>query len=293
METEMKEKSVVKTRNMNDILFPVEKVSTELITQMPANSNCEYSIIVNPFGEDSKRHVSFCSERYELVPLASFLPAIRQILIDRNLKFTEKYTMHDHAVFNCEFVIEDSDFYVGDNPNDKLLMRINVAHSYNGLQQYAIDMGTAFRKKCENGLWITVMDSEKYGLSIRGKHTAKIKQSIIYLNEKLESVLDNDVKAKFKETFDPLYNHWVTDWEKRLEVILEKAGIGKSKGNVEHITNIINNESIDLYGGRVNDWLIYNGINNLIFDNTKYVKINADRVKQDNKVLKAIQATIN
>jgi hypothetical protein len=293
METEMNEKSVVKTRNMNDILFPVEKVSTELITNMPANSNCEYSIIVNPFGEDSKRHVSFCSERYELVPLASFLPAIRQILIDKGLKFTEKYTMHDYSVFNCEFVIEDTDFYIGDTPADKLLMRINVAHSYNGQQQYGIDMGTAFRKKCTNGLWLTVMDSVKYGLSIRGKHTAKINKSLYALTEKLELVLNNDVKAKFKETFNPLYDHWVANWEDRLLEVLTTAGIGTKKTNIEHISNIIKSESLDLYGGRVNDWLIYNGVNNFIFDNDKNVKINADRVKLDNKVLQAIQTTIN
>jgi len=285
--------NIVTTNDLKDLLFPVEKIKTEFITEMPANSNCEYTILAKPEKDKSKIQLATCSERYELVPVAEFAPTIRQIIINHKYKFTEKYTIRDNAVFYGEIVITDKDFYIGDNPNDTLQMKIMWAHSYNGMETYELNMGTFNRVKCSNGLWMTIFDTKKYGLSIKGKHTAKIQYSLEALTNKLEEVLKGDVKKKIKETFTPLYDHWVENWEDRLKEVLQKSNIGSQAANVEHISNIIRSESSELYGGRVNDWLIYNGINNFLFDDKKNVKLNSARVMLDNKVLQTIQATIN
>jgi hypothetical protein len=282
--------NIILTTDLNEIMQPVEKVDSELITNIPANSEYKNFILVGEPG--SKKVVNSCSDRYELVPLNEFAPAIRQIIIDKGLNFTEKYKMVNNAVFYGEIIIKDSDFYIGDNSNDKLQMKLMWSHSYNGLEQYELSLGTFQRVLCTNGLWMNVFDTKKYGLSITGKHTVKIQQSLSQLQTKLETVLNGDVKEKFKETFTPLYEHWVSDMDDRLLEVLKAAKIGTIKNNIEIIKNTIRDESNILYGGKVNDWLIYNGINKFLFDDNNNVALNSSRRKIDNKVLEKLLATV-
>jgi len=286
----MAKANIITTSDLNELMLPVEKVESELVTGMPANSDYSHLILVGTPG--NKKVVNACSDRYELVPVGEFAPAIRQIVINKGLNFTEKYTMRDNAVFYGEIIIKDKDFYIGDNKDDKLQMRISWSHSYNGLESYDLNLGTFHRVLCTNGLWMNVFDTKKYGLSIKGKHTIKIQQSLQQLNGKLERVLDGDVKEKIRETFNPLYEHWISDLDHRLEEVLTASGIGTKQSNIDHITEIIRAESNELYNGKINDWLIYNGINNFLFDNDKNVALNSKRVLTDNKVLKTLLETV-
>ncbi len=286
----MSKSTIITTSNLDDLMFPVEKVETEIVTGMPANSDYSHMILVGEQG--SKKVVNACSDRYELVPVADFAPAIRQIIIDKGMDFEEKYKMINDSVFYGEIIIKDDQFYIGDNKNDELQMKLYWSHSYNGLEQYELNLGTVQRVLCTNGLWMNVFDTKKYGLSITGKHTIKIQHSLQQLTNKLESVLKGDVKEKFTETFTPLYENWVSNPEDRLKEVLESVKIGTTKNNIEIITNTIRNESAELYGGKVNDWLIYNAINKFLFDDSQNVALNSNRRKTDNKVLATLLQTV-
>jgi len=282
--------TVITTDNVNNLLFPVEKVDTEIVTGMPANSDYSHLILVGEQG--SKKIVNACSKRYELVPISDFAPQIREIIMSKGLEFEENYTMRDHAVFTGELIIKDTDFYIGDNPEDTLNMRVQWMTSYNGLVNYEMNVGTFYRYLCENGLWMTGYDTKKYGLSITGRHTIKIQDSLRLLEQKLNYVLSSDVKEKYKETMRPLYEHWIENIDERVTEVLKIAGIGATKNNIEIINGTLQEESNILYDGKINDWLVYNAVNKFLFDNTNNVMLEPKRRATDNKVLTHLLQTV-
>ena len=273
---------IIETSNLQDVMFPVRKVETELTTGMVANSDYSHTIIATtPQGD---KHVNFCSDTYELVPVSDFAPSIRQIVMNAGLEFTENYRMINNAVIYGELIIKDKRYYVG-KPEDYLQMRITWSHSYNGLEQYELNMGTFKRYKCTNGLWMTKFDTETYGLVIVGKHTQKIRTSLQSLQNKLQYVLENDVMRKAVETYQPLYDNWVGNWEDRVLEVMKVASIGTTKNNLDKVNDRIRLEASDLYGGEVNDWLIYNGINYFLFNDDNNSAFEHKRRAKDQKVL--------
>ncbi len=286
----MSKASIITTDNLQELLFPVEKVETELVTGMKANSDYSHMVLVGEQG--SKKIVNACSNRYELVPVSAFAPQVRDIILNKGLQFTEKYTNINDAVFYGEIIIKDTDFYIGDNKDDVLNMRLQWMTSYNGLVNYEMNLGTFYRYLCENGLWMTGYDTKKYGLSIQGRHTEKINKSLMLLKEKLEYVLSQDVREKYIETVQPLYDHWIKDYDKRLKEVLKVAGIGDTKANMLQLTETLKDESNVLYGGKINDWLIYNAVNKFLFDNDNNVALETKRRAKDNKVFEYLLQTV-
>ncbi len=112
------------------------------------------------------------------------------------------------------------------------------------------------------------------------------------LKEKLEYVLSQDVREKYIETVQPLYDHWIKDYDKRLKEVLKVAGIGDTKANMLQLTETLKDESNVLYGGKINDWLIYNAVNKFLFDNDNNVALETKRRAKDNKVFEYLLQTV-
>lgn len=290
----MKAKSnIVSTKDLNELLFKVEKIPTIELTGIESNS--EYNNTVVGLIGGTKKHLNFCSDRYALVPVETFAPQIRRIILAKGLNFTEHYTMVNNSVFYGEIIIEDKNYFIG-SQNDPLKMRIHWSHSYNGLEQYDLNMGTFYRVLCSNGLWINKLDTTTYGLALTGRHTEKINESLHSLEIKLEDVLTNNVMGRMAEMFQPMYKNWFSNWNDVLIDVMKIAEIGTTKNNIAAITNIIANESKELAergdnsykGGKVNSWLIYNGINSFIFNYDNNIALESKRRLIDQKVLKAL-----
>jgi hypothetical protein len=267
------------TKNINDLLFKVEKVE---VTEYPTISDFGYQIFGYPNGV--KTLLNCCSERYRLIPNVDIIPNVLQVLDKTGLKYSVSYRMIDYSVFYVDIIISDDRYYIG-TKQDKLQMKISIAHSYNNSEKYHISMGTFHRVKCTNGLWMTKYDTEKYGLNIIGKHTEKINESLHMFENKLNFVLTNDVFQKCLESFQPLFDNWVEKWTDRVEEVMKVAAIGTTANNVNHVASQIRKEASELYNGKVNDWLIYNGVNHLLFDDNSNVALDAARKVKDSKVL--------
>ena len=76
----------------------------------------------------------------------------------------------------------------------------------------------------------------------------------------------------YKQNFDILGGQWVENPLQRITEVLEFAKIPEKKA--EQVLLTVRNESAKLYDGKVNDWLIYNGVNQLIHkgDNKKVLE---------------------
>jgi hypothetical protein len=270
---------------LQDLLFNVE------MRDNPRNTNPEYSKVVTGIIDGKEIDLNYCSPRYELVPNDEIFPVIRQILILHGIEFSENYYMLNNARFYGEFIIEDQRFAYRMNGSQGDIIKpvIRVQHSYNGLTKYAISFGY-FRLVCSNGLVIPVEDMKEYNMYVTGKHTASIKRSLEKLENTITYFAENaaQITASITAKYDQLTGNMVENIEDRIKEVLNAANITAVENNkfntVEYIKNRINGE-IDLYGGQVNDWLVYNGINQYIHDDELNKKTPEARYNLDSKVL--------
>ena len=272
---------IKKTTNLDDILFPVRLEKTENLFGMPANSDYSHAVVATIDGQDKILNV--CSDRYELVPNSNIFPVIENELNKRGVNFTAKYKSTNNAIFNVSYILEDDSFKIGNN-NDQIKPRFEVTHSYNGLAKYQIVLGY-YRLVCSNGLVIPVEGKEETNLMITGKHTQKILDSIGELFDMIPNFLEKN--GSFIKKYEVLYDTKVSNWVDRVETVMNATGIKKGKDDV---MATIRTEMAKLDETVCNDWLIYNGINNLIFDDSKNVKSETVRRELDKKVLTEIMA---
>lgn len=276
---------------LNDLLFPVEVRNEDL----PSNSEYSKRIVGSINGSDYL--LNQCSPRYELVKNVNIFPNIETILDNAGIDYTVKYKHIDHVRFYGDYVIEDSRFtYNMNGTSDSIKPIIYVQHSYNGMTNYKIVFGY-YRLVCENGLTIPIEEMKDYNLSIVGKHTEMIKKSFEKLNEMLVNFVDNkeQITRNITSKYERLGGVWVANPEDRIIEVLEASKIGnvnnKNFSTVDEILTTIRTES-NLqglgYNGKVNDWLIYNAINQYINNDSLNIKSPEKRREIDTKVLETM-----
>lgn len=254
----MKAKNLPK-HPMKDLLFPVEKaLISDKFPKLETISSTEYGIFATVNGKEIL--LNTCSKTYELVPNATIFPVIEKMLNDARIKFEVSYGMYDFSRFYADFTIKTGGVSVG-NREDQIFPVLRVEHSYNGLWKYKLTFGY-FRMICTNGLVVPVEGKEEQNFTITGKHTAKIVASLATLMEKVKYFTKNN--KRFSEKFIEVAERWVEKWEDRVEAVIEATGVGKR--GFDQIKAQIEKEAKELNKGKVNDWLIYNGINYHIFN---------------------------
>ena len=272
---------------LNDLIFPVE------FRDNPRNTNREYSKVVVGIINGEEVDLNYCSPIYQLVPNADIFPKVEEIFRRNNIAFSVEYSHTENARFYGYYTIEDPRFhYKMAGTNDVIKFKFNFQHSYNGLTKY---MGTAgfYRLVCSNGLVIPVKEMKKYNLQLTGKHT----QSILHSIEEFQTLLLNvvadlgTIKTAIVSRYEELGGRMVTKVEDRITEVLNGSKIilvdTKSFNTVADIVNRISVEANDPqlgYGGKVNDWLIYNGINQYLYDE-RYITAPEKRRETDSKVL--------
>lgn len=287
MAKEKKIKEGAKIVTLNDLLFPVELIDN------PNRTNSEYSkIVVGTLsdGGDPQICLNYCSPRYELIPNADIFPKIEETLNNNNISYTAEYSHINNVRFYVNYRITDERYgykMLNSNGGDKIQPILNVQHSYNGLTKYKITFGY-FRLVCTNGLTIPVKEMKDFNLSISGKHTETIKHSFLKLDEMLKYFSENCLQITLAITskYESLAGKMVVNVEDRIKEVLNAVKINavetKNLNTVDFITEKINNET-HLYNGKVNDWLIYNSINQYIFNDS--INIAAPEKRQENDSL--------
>lgn len=294
---------------IDDLCFPVELHSN------PRRTNSEYSMVVTGIiksfepseeieiveegveeveVEGVEVDLNYCSPRYALIPNKSLFPNIEKVLGENNVEYTVEYKHIDHVRFYAQYTITDKRFsYVMAGTSDVIQPMITVQHSYNGLTKYKIIFGY-FRLVCTNGMTIPVAEMKKFNLVIEGKHTEIILKSVELLDEKLKFFVANAdvIKREITAQYERLALNWIDDVKARIEEVLEAAKIiAVSHSKFNTIDDIYNRIMVEAdkpnlgYNGRVNDWLIYNGINQYLNDDSRNIAVPEKRMEVDSKVL--------
>ena len=297
METIKKVKTGAVICGIDDILFPVEVRDEEMA------SNKEYCkrIVGQINGGDFL--LNQCSNIYKLISNADIFPNIEAVLEANGIEYTVEYSHINHVRFYADYKITDSRYgYTMKGTNDKIMPMLRVQHSYNGLTKYRILFGF-FRMVCTNGLTVAVEEMKRFNLVIVGKHTEAIKNSFSKLNEMLIYFGANAhiISGAITQKYEKLGGVWVTNPEDRLREVLEASNIIVVENNNFNTLNDImgrvkaeaNGEvNYDMgYNGRINNWLIYNGINQYLNDNSRNIATPEVRIEKDSKVLEYMLAT--
>ena len=294
---EKKPNGLTECADLSEILFDVQMIDN------PRRANREYSKVVVATLPDGLLDVNYCSPRYELVPNASIFPKIVAILIHHGIEFNVTYFHDDHARFYADFQITDSRYtYKMKGSNDFICPMLRVQHSYNGMTKYRIIFGY-FRLVCSNGLVIGIEEMKNFNLCLTGKHTSSILGSLRRLNDLME-VFATDAKEltqTLTSKYEKLAESVVTNVKDRVNEVLKVGkviAVENSKFNT--VNNIvdrimaeangdktvkINGEDKTLgYNGKVTDWLIYNGVNQYINDNSLNIAAPEKRMESDSKI---------
>lgn len=238
--------------------------------------------------------LNYCSPIYELVPNSDIFPKVVDILERHNIKYSAEFSHTNHARFYGNFTIEDERFsYKMKGTNDVVKFRWNFQHSYNGLTKYKGIAGY-YRLVCSNGLTIPVAEMEQYNLCLQGKHTSSILNSLQAFEAIIVNVINDfgKVTGSILNKYEKLGGSWIANINERVEAVLNATKIkmvDNSKFNtLNDITQRImaeaNNPTLG-YNGKVNDWLIYNGINAYIYDDNRTITAPEIRREADSKVL--------
>jgi len=284
-------KSFLIETNLDYLLFPVE------LRNNPRKTNREYSKVVTGIIDGNEIDLNYCSPVYELVPNSEIFPKIEKIFRSKGIDFIVNYYHINHVRFYAKYVIKRFEYRVK-GTNDIINFSFDFQHSYNGLTKYKGVAGY-YRLVCNNGLTIPVEEMYKYNLSIEGKHTMSIVRSLQQFDALFEQLINNfdTVNKAITDKYERLGGIWVSKPEDRIKEVLKAVNITaveNSKFNtVQNILDRINKEANINglgYNGKVNDWLIYNGINQYINDNSLNIAVPEKRRDTDTKVLEFMLA---
>jgi hypothetical protein len=275
---------------IQSICFPVKKVlSVDVNPAFKYTTENKNTIIADINNEKHVLHS--CSDRYELVQNSEFLPELYDVLGNKfgkeNLKFSVRN--FQNCAFEFNFVVTSNDFYIGGNPNDKLNFKISGVNSYNGKQNYNFKFGNeVYRQICSNGLHAWVLNEL---FAVKGKHTEKIRKNLVLFSSELDNALQNNIFEKIAKSFEPMINNEVGNWKDVVKTTVKAAGLNTQESYVQNIFDIIENESKAHYNGIVNTWLLYNGINQNLFESNKKATQQALETK-DKKVYELLTADL-
>lgn len=273
---------------VEDLCFPVSIIN-ELM-----DSNKEYSKRVVGIIDGKEKLLNQCSNIYELVGNERIFPNIEQILFNNAIDFNVTYKQINNVRFYADYRIIDSRFaYKMNGTNDLINPMIRVQHSYNGLTKYRIVFGY-FRVVCSNGMTIALEEMKEFNLSIEGKHTEIILNSLKMLNGKLNFFVANAdiITSKITAQYEKLARKTVDNPTERIEEVLKAAKIiAVDNAKFNTVNDILARIEAEAnmpnlgYGGKINNFLLYNGINQYLNDDSNNIQAPEKRMDVDSKVL--------
>ena len=274
-------------KKIEAIMFPVSKIETTEILPLGFVTTSQNSHAIVGEINGIKRLINVCSNRYELVPNNQVFTPIIERLESEGIEYEISVDHRDFRKFYLDINFKKHALTVGKN-NDIIFPKVRITHSYDGTLKYGFNFGW-FRLVCSNGLSVPYADSKHENLNVTGKHTAGIRENLSLFFSKLDFFLTN--AGLIKKSFEQLTDRAISNPADRIEEVLRATKfITKSemtirdKSLIDYVINVGKQEqaALDI---PFTDWLVYNGINRLINDDSLNSLHPEFRDKEDSKVL--------
>lgn len=263
----------------SEICFKVEKSENPSIANGFATTT-ENSHAIIGYPNDVKTELHNCAERYQLVTNYEIFSELERLFTINPKTKDYEVTIHNrgNVMFAVDFVFPQYKALI--KKVDEVVAGFTVRNSYNGKWSFSGYLNT-YREICSNGLW-----GMSQALSVKNRHTEIVKVAVqtMFL-EVINSLETFEMQtAKFEILANAVRK---TNWEDRLEEVAKTNGIVKFHDEAKEIARM---EAKNLYGGVVNDFVIYNAINHVIFDNSLNKKPQDVRAKMDERVFATLLA---
>lgn len=264
--------------NLNSIMFNAEKIENPLAKQGFEMASDKSHCIVNT---DTNEILNFCGEDYGFTHNSLIYPKLEELfkMNEKTANFSRSVENYKGSQFNVGYKFPNFKSFIG-NKNDSVIAGINVGNGYDGKKPLGA-MEMIYRKICENGMMGIASK-----LTVNSRHTISIEYAIQQLFVQAVESIENFEEQVIK--FETLTKNTVIQWEDRLEDIAKIAGASTRPVYISAAKDIVRKESFELYGGVVTDFLIYNSLNNVLFDNNNNSKTIEQRIKIDQKVFNSL-----
>lgn len=253
---------------LKDFLFPVKMINN-LKNSVSAHSKkivATFPMEEGIQGCSEEKELNSCSPTFNLLMNYLVFPIIERMLKRAKIKIIKSYKMNkEKTVFHAFYILKSlrgKDLGIDLGNGDKIYPTLMITNSYNGQKMGAFLFGY-FRMICANGIVIPLEGKEETNLHIKGKHTKRLNLSFLTLISKIKYFVS--INETVKKKFNVLTDRMVPTFEERVLEVISATGVSVSQEQFKVINETIAKEAKDLYDGKVNDFLIYNGINGHIF----------------------------
>ena len=243
-------------KDYENLLFKVEKKKTSELTGLStlASRHSHATVMTEP-DSGVEQVIAFVGKDYELVKNEDLLIPLHNALKDE-YDVGIKAAHNNYSQFEATFTIKDQGFNMG--KGDEIFPQVKIQNSYDGRLRLKIKAGF-YRLICSNGLTAPVGEERE----LEGIHTASVTEIIEqYLDFVGEYV---KISKSMVEVYKPLLDVKID--ELMLEELIGDLTKGTKfpKRQIESAIDIMNFEAEQLKV-KPNGWLLYNGLNNIIYD---------------------------
>jgi hypothetical protein len=263
----------MKTKNLNELYFPVEKVPMSTI--LPGYSHISglshATMVTLPDG--IPQIINYCSDDYFLVKNEDVIPPFLKE-ISRFYEVDTSIKSYRYSRFYIDVIIKVKELAM--SAKDKVYARVRIVNSYDGSVKYHYEMGF-WRQICKNGLmgftnWDSITRMHTPGLEDLANFSGIMEMVSMFLAESDDHFqryhfLD-DQKVK-----NPLL---------RIEEVADETDFPKSL--LEDVTERLEIEKGLLETSQVTDWLVYNAFNYQLNHAEDYKAKEEKKAKIDNQI---------
>lgn len=243
--------------------------------------------------------VNVVSDNYGFISNQDFFGQFEKILDAEHINYTAKYKNVNDTQFVADYFLEGEFLNVGKNAYargiDKIQPKIRLQNSYDGKIKLSGYFGF-LRQVCSNGLH--VIDNE---LAFELRRTKKnIEVVFPSMSEMLEEYKTNEM-VKIHRSFEVLAERNVTDVKDLVKHLVNSNGIFKFEASDKNpepgsngvlVLNTIAKES-QLLKTVPNAWIVYNAVNEWIYNDAINKKNEGERKNMDVKLFESVTKMFN
>lgn len=280
MNTQIISKPNDKYLSEKDICFPVEKVETSSLNNGLKTANNEHQFTIVGYPNNEKTILNYVAKGYELTPNSEIFPRFSQSLIDLGIDFETNVRHINNSKFYVGYKFLRAKKFIGCK-KDTITLGFEIQNGYFKLPFAGYTY--QYRQICSNGLW-----GQSKEFEMKGKHTISINEKISAMVEFVQNLIPNFENQCNQYEVLAQRNFDIKQTNERIEQIAEKTGAINKKAQIELVLTIVNKEMDKLALDYSNDWLVYNAINNVIFNDSLNVMHPEFRIKKDQQVFNFI-----
>tara|TARA_R110001632_G_scaffold29501_2_gene78279 strand:+ start:305 stop:1117 length:813 start_codon:yes stop_codon:yes gene_type:complete len=238
------------------LLFKVEKKKTSELTGLTtlASRHSHATVMTEP-DSGIEQVIAFVGPDYELVRNEDILIPLHEALKD-DYKLEIKTSHRNYSQFEATFTVKDKSLSI--MKGDEIFPQVKIQNSYDGRLRLKIKAGY-YRLICSNGLTAPVGEERE----MDSIHTASIKELVDQFVGFIGEFIN--ISKSTAEIYKPLVDIKID--ELMVEELINDITKGTKfpKRQIETAIDIMNFEAEQLKV-KPNGWLLYNGLNNVIYD---------------------------